>query len=109
MARRVAVAANDGRLARAKAEMPLHHDEGLLSAQLTSIGAVEARKVRSWAWTHLLNILTMVKGGLWMVVWQGEERMAFEEGRNGFENLSTSFRLEAAELPTCHVTLPVWK
>jgi hypothetical protein len=109
MARRVAAAANDGRLARAKAEMPLHHGEGLLSAQLTSIGAVEAQKGWSGAQTHLLNILTMVKGGLWMVVWQGEERMAFEERRNGFENLSTSFRLEAAELPIWHVTLPLWK
>jgi len=32
------------------------------------------------------------------MVWQGEEKMACEEKRNGFENLSTSFRLEAAEL-----------
>lgn len=51
----------------------------------------------------------MVKGGLWMVVWQGEERMAFEEERNGFENLSTSFRQEAAELWPVHVTVPVWQ
>ncbi len=47
--------------------------------------------------THLLNIVTMMKGGLVTVDVTVREDGSGEE-ENGFENLSTSFRLGAAEL-----------
>ena len=109
MARRDAAAANDGRLARAKAEMPLHREEDGVSK--SSIGANwvgDGQKSTSAGGNSPLEHLDdgegrTLDGGCGRVRRDG---FGGEEG-NGFENLSMSFRLEAAELPTRHVTLCV--
>jgi hypothetical protein len=65
--------------------------------QFVSIGARQLQQSGSPAATHLLNIVTMMQGGL-VAVGVTVKEDGSEEGENGFENLSTSFRLGAAEL-----------